>query len=240
MNDHRAPTIYQGDGDRLMASLDADRVTLLPSDNQRSEQRIRIMWGHPMLPDILAGRYRTVVCGVNARDNAKGIIAQIVELLPASQWSAKTVTNHARTFAESILERGGAGDTTAPGDREPYVLKYDLDTVEVFAMLRPLSRDHFTLKDLSRGFKQVAQMLEGRRARHPVATVSFLGARSNRLIDPSTGHEPTLEAVLATMFKAGFRGDVYPPHDLWRAGQVGVFPSYPFPSALDRMREGGH
>lgn len=239
MSEHRTPTIYQGDGDRLMASLDADRVTLLPSDNLQTPERIRIMWGHPMLPDILAGRYRTVVCGVNAKDNANGIIAQIVELLPASQWSRKTVTNHARTFAESIRERAG-GDSGEAGDREPYVLKYDLDTIEVFAMLRPLSRDHFTLSDLSRGFKQVAQMLDGRRARRPVASVSFLGARSNRLVDTKTGDEPTLEAVLATMFKSGFRGDVYPPHDLWRSGHVGVFPSYPFPSALDRMREGGH
>jgi hypothetical protein len=72
-----------------------------------------------------------------------------------------------------------------------------------------------------------------------VGTVSFLGARSNRLIDAATGKEPSFEAVLKTMFEAGYRGDVYPATQLWRHGEVGVFPSYPFPRGLQRMREGG-
>lgn len=233
------PRIYDGDGDRLMSSLEADRVTLLPTDPAlaKSSETVRILWGQPMLPDLLAGRYRSVVCGVNARDNSRGIIAQIAEMMPASQWSAKTITTHARLFAESVVEHGVTDATGA--DRQPFVIKYDLDSLEVFALLRPVGRDHFTLNDLARGFKQVAQMVEGRRARLPVASVSFLGARSNRLLDPATGEEPSFEAVLRTMHRAGFRGDVYPPPHLWHAGNVGVFPTYPFPSTLDRMRDGG-
>jgi len=100
-------------------------------------------------------------------------------------------------------------------------------------------RDHFALHDLSRGFRQVSQMVEGRRARLPVASVSFLGGRSNRLIDPDTGDEPSFESVLRTMHEAGFRGDVYPPPHLWHAGHVGVFPTSPFPDTLARMRNGG-
>ena len=38
------------------------------------------------------------------------------------------------------------------------VLKYDLDTVEVLALLRPPGKDHFTLDDLRRGFRKVAHM----------------------------------------------------------------------------------
>lgn len=233
------PKIYEGDGDRLMSSLEADRVTLLPTDPAlaKSADSIRILWGQPMLADLRAGRYRTVVCGVNARDNARGIVAQIAELVPASQWSAKTITTHARLFAESVIEHGVSESTGA--DRQPFVIKYDLDSLEIFALLRPVGRDHFTLQDLARGFKQIAQMVEGRRARQPIATVSFLGARSNRLVDPKTDDEPSFEAVLRTMHQAGYRGDVYPPPHLWRAGNVGVFPTYPFPSTLDRMREGG-
>lgn len=235
-----ASRIYDGDGDRLMSSLEADRVTLLPNDpaHAKKADSIRILWGQPMLADLRAGRYRSVVCGVNARDNARGIVAQIAELLPASQWSAKTITTHARLFAESVVEHGVSDSTGA--DRQPYVIKYDLDSLEIFALLRPVGRDHFTLQDLSRGFKQIAQMVEGRRARLPIATVSFLGARSNRLVDPKTEEEPSFEAVLRTMHQAGYRGDIYPPPHLWHAGNVGVFPTYPFPSTLDRMREGGH
>jgi hypothetical protein len=233
------PRIYDGDGDRLMSSLEADRVTLLPTDPKlaKSSDTIRILWGQPMLADLRAGRYRSVVCGVNSRDNARGIVAQIAELVPASQWSAKTITTHARLFAESVIERG-VNDTTG-ADRQPYVIKYDLDSLEIFALLRPVGREHFTIQDLSRGFTQIAQMVEGRRARLPIASVSFLGARSNNLIDPRTNEEPSFETVLRTMYEAGFRGDIYPPPHMWRAGHVGVFPTYPFPSNLDRMREGG-
>lgn len=232
--------IYDGDGDRLMSSLEADRVTLLPTDPALAKKAdsIRILWGQPMLADLKAGRYRTVVCGLNSRDNTRGIVAQIAEMMPASQWSAKTITTHARLFAESVIDRGVSDSTGA--DRQPYVIKYDLDSLEIFALLRPVGRDHFTLQDLSRGFKQIAQMVEGRRARLPIATVSFLGARSNRLVDTRTDDEPSFESVLRTMHQAGYRGDVYPPPHLWHAGHVGVFPTYPFPSTLDRMREGGH
>ena len=83
----------------------------------------------------------------------------------------------------------------------------------------------------------VSKMLNERRERLPVAAVSFLNARANRLQDTS-GREPSFESVLKTMYHAGFRGDVYPAPAMWNVGQIGVFPNYPFPEGLDRMRQG--
>ena len=80
-------------------------------------------------------------------------------------------------------------------------------------------------------------MLEGRRDRLPAASVSFLGAKSNRLLDHD-GREPSLEATLEAMHQAGFEGDVYPPVELWNCAPTGVFATYPFPESVDRMRQG--
>ncbi|MBL0920613.1 MAG: hypothetical protein IBJ10_00625 [Phycisphaerales bacterium] len=231
----RGLRLYDDDGEALMSNVPSDHVTLLPDAARPAPEkdRIRILWGQPMLDDIVAGRYRTVVCGVNATDNSHGIIAQLATLLPVSQWSAATVTAHARMFMDSIVRHGGA-------DAEPYIVKFDMEHVEVLGLLRPHSRDHFTLADLERGFRQVSRMLEGRRERLPVASVSFLGARSNRLIDESAGAEPTFETVLRTMHAVGYRGDVYPAPQAWTLGNIGVFGGYPFPPSLDEMRRGGH
>ncbi len=225
--------LYDGAADELLSSEGfAERVSLLPGGSSKIEagNRLRLMWGQDMLSDVLDGRYRTVVCGVNDHDNDHGIIAQFVNLVTSSQWSVKTVTSYAKMFQQAI-------SLHAAYDREPYVLKYDLDSVLVLALLRPHGRDHFTLNDLSRGFQTLTRMLQGRADRRPVCTVSFLGARSNRLIDEHGG-EPTFETVLRTMYTAGYRGDVYPSPTMWDRGHVGVFPSYPFPAGLDRMREG--
>ncbi len=233
------PTIrmYDGDAEHLLSSdFLPERISLLPGDATRvqhpedASERVRIMWGQDMLRDLLDGRYRTVVCGVNDSDNARGIIAQIVDLVSTSQWTAQTVTSYAKMFQASAM-------SVASGDKEPYILKYDLDSLLILAILRPRGRDHFTLHDLSRGFKTVTKMLRDRRERSPVATVSFLNAKVNRLVGPS-GKEPSFEAVLKTMFEAGFRGDVYTSPDMWKFGNVGVFPSYPFPAGVDRMRAG--
>jgi len=233
----RGVRLYDDEGEALMSHVSADHVTLLPDAPADAPavhaDRIRILWGQPMLDDLVAGRYRTVVCGVNAQDNAHGIIAHLAQLLPVSQWSSETITAHARMFVDSIVRHGGA-------DAEPYIVKFDLEHVEVLALLRPHSRDHFTLQDLSNGFRQVARMLESRRDRQPAASVSFLGARSNRLIDTRTGEEPSFETVLREMHRAGYRGDVYPAPQAWKLGHVGVFGGYPFPTSLDEMRRGGH
>ena len=141
-----------------------------------------------------------------------------------------SVTSYAKMFQEAV-------SVHAANDREPFVLKYDLDSVLIFALLRPRGRDHFTLADLRRGFETVTKMLQGRRERRPIASVSFLGARSNRLVD-SDGREPSFETVLRTIFEAGYRGDVYPSPTAWNFGEVGVFPSFPFPESLERMRGG--
>lgn len=227
------PRLYTGEADELMSGDKfPERVTLLPAPQTRIEpqRRIRILWGQDMLRDVLDGRYRAIICGVNEEDNSHGIIAQVVNLVTTSQWSVPAVTSYAKMFQESV-------SVHAAHDREPYVLKYDLDSVLILALLRPKGRDHFTLQDVARGFQTIGKMLQGRPERRPVATVSFLGARSNRLVN-GNGAEPSFEQVLSVMYDAGFRGDVYPSPTLWRLGHVGVFPVYPFPEGLDRMRQG--
>ena len=227
------PRIYDEGAEELIhADAFPDRVSLLPGATTplTPGDRIRIMWGQNMLRDVIDGRYRVVVCGVNDQDNSHGIIAQLVSLITASQWSAASVTSYARMFQESL-------SVHARDDREPYVLKYDLDSIMIMALLRPAGRDHFTLKDIAHGMQTVTKMLQGRAERRPVATVSFLGARSNKLLE-SEDREPSFETVLHTMYDSGFRGDVYPCPQLWRFGETGVFPSFPFPEGLDRMRQG--
>ncbi len=227
--------LYDDEGELLMSAAQAgDHVTLLPPGFAREDhhERLRIMWGQDMLRDVISGRrYRAVVCGVNTEDNSHGIISQIANMTTASQWTADSITSFAKMFEQSV-------GIHAKNDREPYILKYDLDSVLVLALLRPKGHD-LTLENLSRGFQTVTKMLKGRRERLPVASVSFLGARSNRLVDERTGAEPSFEGVLRTMFEAGFRGDVYPSPQMWQHGDVGVFPSYPFPEGLERMRAGG-
>ncbi len=225
--------LYEGGADALVRyEQTTERVTLLPAESGRLEpgRRLRILWGQDMLKDVIDGRYRAVVCGVNDEDNAHGIVAQIVNLVTTSQWSVNSVTSYAKVFQDAV-------SVHAAHDKEPYVLKYDLDSLLVLALLRPKGRDHFTLADLSRGFKTVCKMIQGRVDRQPIATVSFLGARSNRLVGED-GSEPSFEAVLSTMYETGFRGDVYPSPQLWNYGDIGVFPTYPFPEGLERMREG--
>jgi hypothetical protein len=227
--------LYDEAADELMASEQfPDRVSLLPSGWPGTAppggERVRILWGQDMIRDLVDLRYRAVVCGVNDEDNSHGVIAQLVTLVGSSQWTEKAVTSYARMFHESVAVHAAA-------DREPYVLKFDLDSLLILALLRPKGRDHFTLEDLSRGFATVSKMLAGRRERHPVASVSFLGARSNRLVGPG-GSEPSFETVLRTMYQSGFRGDVYPSPAMWRFAHVGVFPTYPFPEGLERMRAG--
>ncbi len=159
-------------------------------------------------------------------DNAGSLIAQVAETLPTSQWNAASITAHAQMFARSM-----SGD-------DVLVLKYDMDAVEVLALLRPASSDHFTLKSLERGFRKIAEMIEGRRDRLPCASVSFIGGKSNRLVD-SNGREPSLERVLKIMFEVGYRGDVYPSLGMWETGPTGVYATYPFPESLEQMRSGG-
>ncbi len=229
--------LYDDDADALLSPQNfPDRVSLLPSEHTQLQpgSRIRVMWGQDMLRDVLDGRYRSVICSVNDEDNARGIIAQLVSLVKTSQWSVHAVTSYARMFQEAV-------DVHAAQDREPYILKYDLDSVLILALLRPKGRQHFTLADLGRGFETVTRMIAGRAERRPVCTVSFLGARSNRLVTgegPDPEAEPSFETVLRTMYAAGYRGDVYPAPAMWRLADVGVFPSFPLPAGIDRMRAG--
>lgn len=229
--------LYDDDADMLLRTESfPDRISLLPTSpigtgvGPGAVERIRIMWGQDMLRDMLDGRYRSVICAVNDADNSHGIIAQLVDLIPASQWTARGVTSFAKMFQDSV-------SIHAARDREPYVLKYDLDSLLILAILRPHGRDHFTLDELSRGFATIVKMLRGRKERQPVASVSFLNARANKLLGPD-GKEPSFEAVLRTMYNAGFRGDVFPAPMHWRVGHTGVFPSYPFPEGIEQMRKG--
>lgn len=205
-----------------------DRLTLLPGASE--VERIRIMWGQDLIRDLLDARYRTVICGVNDESNSHGVVSQLVDLVPSSQWTADAVTSYAEMFQKSV-------SIHASSDREPYVLKFDLDSILILAILRPKGKDHFTLGDLGRGFRTVQKMLEHRRDRQPACSVSFLNAKANRL-QGTNGKEPSFESVCRTMYQAGFRGDVYPAPTMWQIGAAGVFPTYPFPEGLERMREG--
>lgn len=224
--------IYDGDGDSLMErehNQIGERLILvpdgLPSKTPDPTRRIRIMWGQHLLEDLLAGRYNSVVCAVNARDNSRGIISQLARLLPTSQWDDASITSYARQFID--------------GSGRVKVLKYDMDMVEVLAILRPQTRDRLTLADLGGAFRIVTEMIGHKSTRLPSASVSFLGANANALTDERNA-EPTFEAVLKTMYEAGYMGDVYPSPAMWRSGATGLFARYPFPTSLDRMREGGY
>jgi hypothetical protein len=226
---HDHSRIYDGGGDRLMEGLDlGERIILLPdraaSRRPDPDTRLRIMWGHWLLEDLLAFRYRSLVCAVNAQDNSRGIIAQVAELLPTSQWTKAAITEYTRHLVQPHTVS---------------VVKFDMDAVEVLALLRPAEHDHLTLDDLSLGFKLVAEMLVRRPQRMPSASVCFLGAHTNRLCGPD-GVEPSFETVLRTMYQGGYRGDVYPAPWMWESAPTGVFASYPFPSSLERMRDGGY
>ena len=226
--------IYEGDGDRLVEIPAAGpKVTILPSGDPRTAdatRHIRVMWGQHLLDDLVEGHYRTLVCGVNDTDNMRGILGEILKLVPTSQWTLSSATSYAKVFRSAV-------NVHAKEDREPYILKFDLDRILVLALLRPNGRDHFTLEDIYRGFRTISQMLDGRADRRPVATISFLGAKSNRLLD-HTGQEPSSEAVLKAMYDAGYQGDFYPPVSAWDSPRTGVFARYPFPAGVDRMREG--
>ncbi len=228
--------LYDDEGDLLLeADKRTDRVILLPSGDPRraskDPDRIRIQWGQHLLADLVASRYRTAVCAVNDVDNAHGIVGELLAIVPTSQWNVRTATAYSHMFHESV-------STHAPYDHEPYILKFDLDRLLIMALLRPRGRDYFTLEDLSHGFKTVAKMLDGRRERWPAASVSFIGAKSNRLIN-ADGNEPSFETVLRTMYEAGYRGDVYPSLGMWELAPTGAFVSYPFPESLNVMRSGG-
>lgn len=233
--------LYDEETDHLIsADLAPDRVSLLPGEghahdtygSMSTSERIRILWGQDLFRDVVDGRYRAIVCGVNDADNASGIVSKLVDTVTTSQWTSRSVTSYAKMFQDSAAIH-------AARDKEPYVLKYDLDSVLILALLRPRNRDHFTLDDLARGFATVTKMIQDRRERLPVASVSFLNARANRLAtSASDPKEPSFESVLRTMFDTGFRGDVYPPPAAWKTGHVGVFPNYPFPEGVSRMREG--
>jgi hypothetical protein len=227
---HPLPRLYDGEGDLLLeADRRADRVIMLPAGDPRKagpdRDRIRIQWGQNLLADLLARRYRTRVCGVNPDDTRRGLIGELAALLPTSQWNNDSITQYARTFSRNQKE-------------DVLVLKYDMDLVTVLGLLRPPGKDHFTIDDLKRGFRKVAQMVETRYDRLSVASVSFLGAKSNKLIG-TDGQEPSFETVLRSMYESGYRGDVYPSLKMWELAPTGVFANYPFPESLKTMRAGG-
>jgi len=230
------PPVYDEDGDALMMREHeelADRILLmpdaLPSKVPDAKQRIRILWGQHLLEDLLAGRYRSLVCAVNPEDNSRGIIAQLAALLPTSQWDERSITANAKQFA-------GAGATTGAQERAK-VLKFDMDVVEVLAILRPAQRN-LTVDDLGNAFRIVAEMIDRKPGRTPTASVSFLGARANMLVG-ADGKEPSFETVLRTMYQSGYSGDVYPSPQMWHLAKIGLFPRYPFPDTLDQLRRGG-
>ena len=98
--------------------------------------------------------------------------------------------------------------------------------------------NHRALGDLASGFRLASAMLHNRPERCPVASVCFLGARANRLVDRD-GREPSFESVLNVMYESGYRGDVYPAPWMWESAPKGVFPRFPFPASFRQMCDGG-
>src|SRR5437773_5381899 len=96
--------IYEGPGDDMAELVDqGNRIILLPDAPmvQRDPdpvEHIRILWGQRLIDDLLAGRYRTFVCAVNAVDNSHGIISMLAQRLSTSQWHEAMITEHARRF----------------------------------------------------------------------------------------------------------------------------------------------
>ena len=229
MNTRLASHIYEGTGDDLAEQLDTgNRIILLPDAivEQRGPdplERVRIMWGQRLIDDLIGGRYRALICAVNAVDNSHGIINMLAERLPTSQWREQMITEFAKHFVQP---------------HSATVVKFDMDRVKVLGLLRPSEHDHLTLDDLAAGFRIISAMLRGRPDRLPVASVCFLGARANQLVD-QTGREPSFECVLRTMYEAGYRGDVYPAPWMWESAPRGVFPRYPFPDSFKQMCDGG-
>ena len=226
-----ADRIYEAGADAAVVDTDLPQKLVILPDAQPSSKpdmtpRIRIPWGQHLLDDLLSGRYHSLICAVNPRDNSHGIIGQLATLLPTSQWTPKTITDYARQFAEN--------------DRVS-VLKYDMDAVEVLALLRPVNHDHLTLDDLSEGFGIVCEMIRRRTSRLPSASVSFLGGRANRLVDPEdpAGGEPSFEAVLRSMYDSGYTGDVYPAPWMWESYPTALYARYPFPKSLEAIQQGG-
>jgi hypothetical protein len=107
----------------------------------------------------------------------------------------------------------------------------------VLGILRPSNRS-LTVDDLANAFRIVAEMIGRKPGRVPSASVSFLGARANKLVD-GEGKEPSFETVLRAMHQGGYSGDVYPSPAMWHIGKIGLFPRYPFPETLDQLRRGG-
>lgn len=228
-NQLASPHIYEGPGDDLAGQMNtSNRIVLIP-DHPTVErtpdgvEHIRIMWGQRLIDDLCAGRYRALVCAVNSTDNSHGIINMLAQSLPTSQWREPMITEYTKHFAQPTTVR---------------VVKFDLDRVKVFGILRPTQHEQLTLTDLSAGFRMVSAMLETRADRLPVASVCFLGARANKLVD-SHGKEPPFESVLRIMYESGFRGDVYPSPWMWESAPAGVFPRYPFPESFKQMCDGG-
>lgn len=225
--------IYDGLSDDLIVDTHfSEKLTIIPDGKPSSKpdatKRIRIMWGQHLLDDLLAGRYRTLVCAVNAHDNSHGIVSQLATLLPTSMWTPKTITDYTKQFA---------------GGSQTLVLKFDMDMVEVLALLRPEGQDAMTLEDLGHGFEIVSEMLRRKTQRLPAASVSFLGAQANRLrggeADRGPEAEPSFETVLRTMNEAGFAGDVYPSPWMWDSQPTALYARYPFPESVEQMRDGG-
>ena len=221
--------IYDGEGDQLMTNQQVhERLMVvpggLPSKQVDTSPHMRIMWGHHLLDDLVGGRYRSFVCGVNAEDNSHGIISKVADLVKTSQWTPESITEHTRQFAKR--------ETVT-------VIKFDMDTIEVLGLLRPAGQKRMTLADLGHGMSVVTEMVRRKPTlREPIASASFLGGRANSLVEPD-GQEPSFEAVLRTMHEAGFTGDVYPALWMWESAPTGVYATYPFPDSLNHMREGG-
>ena len=138
---NQSQKIYEGDGDQFMTierTAPGERIMMIPDAMPGkvpdTSPHIRIMWGQHLLEDLLLGRYRSFVCAVNTRDNSRGIIGQLAALLPTTQWNEQSVTAYAVRFSAGV--------------ERVKIVKYEMDMLEVLAILRPPGAAHLTVDHL--------------------------------------------------------------------------------------------
>jgi len=149
---NQSQKIYEGDGDQLMSierAAPGQHIVMipdaLPGKVPDTRPHIRIMWGQHLLEDLVLGRYRSLVCAVNTRDNSRGIIGQVAALLPTTQWNEQSVTAYALRFSA--------------GPERVKIIKYEMDMLEVLAILRPPGAEHLTVDHLASAFRIISEMI---------------------------------------------------------------------------------
>ena len=186
--------------------------------------------GQDMLGDMLDGRYhRGGVRGVNDEDNSHGIIAQLVDPI-------HYVAVDGQGRDEFCADVPGVGVDPRGADREPYVLKYDLDSLLIPALLVSEGRPPLHARRPVAGSLDGGEDARERRERlaggerefssTPGRTNCTRRRRGSRVSRPFCGR--------CTRRGSGRCGTAR--RRLLRG--AGVFRPYPSPEGIEQMRQG--